>query len=277
MITTDVISIDASEPDFVKVHYVQLDDGIDMGGRLCIERESVPTVVELLHACLNTYAFPETERRCGHDTFVVYESGPEQRPITNILNRRPPDGMPHGGLSGLMMTRSAAEDLVKQLLALPAEHGDRLSQIASTLNRQLWEAASRGDGQAIGTALRQGAQVNARGQYGDSALNIAAEHGQADAVRILLTAGADIENLGGADKTPLMNAAFAGHIKVVEVLLGHGARINRDLLNTLQLKVDIFEENAEVGMVLPGVAEAWQKFLDFMIERWQEQNARSSS
>ena len=73
-----------------------------------------------------------------------------------------------------------------------------------------------------------------------------------------------------------MSAAFAGQLKVVEVLLRHGARINRDLLNTLQLKVDIFEENTEAGMVLPGVAEAWRRFLDFMVERWQAQNAQSS-
>ncbi len=277
MITTDIISIDTAEPGFVNVHYVQVDDGIDMGGWLCIEQESVPTVAELLHACLNIYAFPKTERRCGHDTFVVYESGPEQRPITNILNQRPPDGVPHSGVSGLMMTRLAAEDLVRQLLALPAGTSNGLSQITTALNQQLWAAAVGGNLDAISTALRQGADVNARSQYGDSALNMAAEHGYVDAVEVLLKAGAEIENLGGADKTPLMSAAFAGRIKVVELLLRHDARINRDLLNTLQLKVNILAENAEAGMVQPVEAEAWRRFLDFMVESWQTQNVQGAS
>jgi hypothetical protein len=114
LITHDAISVDASQPGFVNVNYLQVDDGIDMGGRLCIERESIPTVIEMLHACLTVYAFPETKCRCGHDTFRVYESGPEQHPIINILNRRP-DGVPHNGLSGLMMTKSATADLLEQL------------------------------------------------------------------------------------------------------------------------------------------------------------------
>lgn len=272
MITVDSISVDTSEPDFVNVHYVQLDDGIDMGGRLCIELKSVPTVIEMLDVCLHTYAPNQIERECGHDSLRVYESGADYQPITNILNRRP-DGVLHSGLTGLMMTRSAAEELLKQLLALSPETSIPASP---RLNQQLWEAAVEGSPNAISIALRRGAQVNAREQYGDSALNMAAERGHVDAVETLLKAGADIENLGGADKTPLMNAAFAGQIKVVNLLLRRGARINRDLINTLQLKVNILEENAESGMVFPEAVEAWQKFLDFMIERWREQNEQGS-
>jgi ankyrin repeat protein len=173
-----------------------------------------------------------------------------------------------------MMTRPAAEELLKQLLAVSPETG---VPINTRLNQQLWEAASRGSLDAITTTLRQGAQVNARGPYGDSALNMAAEGGHVDAVEFLLEASADIENQGGADKTPLMNAAFAGRIKVVDLLLRRGARINRDLLNTLQLKVNILEENAEAGMILPAAVEAWRRFLDFMIERWREQSGLGSS
>ena len=273
MITVDSISVDTSEPDFVNVSYVQLDDGIDMGGRLCLELESVPTMLEMLYACLNIRDSNSSERQCGYDSFRVYQSGAEQQPITNILNRRP-DGAPHGGLTGLMLTRPAAEELLKQLLAVSPEAG---APIIAKLNQQLWAAASQGSLDVIKSTLRQGAQVNARGQYGDSALNMAAEGGHVDAVEFLLAASADVENLGGADKTPLMNAAFAGRIKVVEVLLRQGARINRDLLNTLQLKVNILEENAESGMVLPAAVEAWRGFLDFMIERWREQNELDSS
>ena len=139
-------------------------------------------------------------------------------------------------------------------------------------DQQLWQAANAGDLAAVNAALEQGADVNARGDYGDAALNLAAEYGHLEVVERLLAAGADIENLGGAAKTPLMNATFAGQTKVVQRLLDKGARINRDLLSSLQLKVSILEENAEEGMVLPAAAEAWRGFLDFMIAAWREQN-----
>ena len=141
-----------------------------------------------------------------------------------------------------------------------------------TLDQQLWQAARKGILSAVDEALTQGADVNARGDFGDTALNLAAEAGHADIVERLLEAGADIENLGGADKTPLMNATFAGNVKIVEVLLDRGARISYDLLSSLQMKVSILEENAEAGMVNPAAVEAWQGFLKFMVETWQEQN-----
>lgn len=117
LISKESLSVDASEPGFISVHYVQLDDGLDMGGKLLLERKSVPLIVALLHASLNIYPFRGVECRCGEDAFRVYGSGSDQQPIINILNRRP-DGLPHGGLTGLMMTTAAAEALFEQLCAL---------------------------------------------------------------------------------------------------------------------------------------------------------------
>jgi hypothetical protein len=111
------VSVDTSEPGFISVNYVQLDDGLDMGGRLLLERKSVPLIVALLHACLNVDAFPGVECQCGDDALRVYGSGSDQQPIINILNRRS-DGVPHGGLTGLMMTVPATEALFEQLREL---------------------------------------------------------------------------------------------------------------------------------------------------------------
>jgi hypothetical protein len=115
--SVESVSVDASEPGFISVHYVQPDDGLDMGGRLSLERKSVPLIMALLYACLNVHAFPGVECQCGDDAFRVYGSGSDQQPIINILNRRP-DGALHGGLTGLMMTTPAAEALFEQLGAL---------------------------------------------------------------------------------------------------------------------------------------------------------------
>ena len=139
----------------------------------------------------------------------------------------------------------------------------------------LRNAAAAGDADAVLAALKAGAGVNARGEYGDTALNLAAENGHDGVVSVLLGAGADIENLGGADKTPLMNAAFAGHVGIVRRLLARGARISDDLLSSLQTKVSILEENAEGGMVRPEAAESWRTFLDAMIAERRKQDGGS--
>lgn len=141
-----------------------------------------------------------------------------------------------------------------------------------SLEQQLWHAAAAGDMEAVQAALTQGAPVDARDTYGDTALNRAAEGGHLAVVTHLLAAGADLENLGGAAKTPLMNAAFAGQTRVVQFLLDQGARVNTDLLASLQLKVNILFENAEAGQVNPAAAEAWQRFLDHLVRVWEAQN-----
>src|SRR5205085_3945393 len=51
----------------------------------------------------------------------------------------------------------------------------------------------------------------------------------------------------------------------VRLLLAHGARVSNDLLSSVQLKVDILEENAEAGMVYPEAAASWRAFLDFLV------------
>jgi ankyrin repeat protein len=137
--------------------------------------------------------------------------------------------------------------------------------MTTEVNPQLLQAASAGDLNGVAEALANGADVNARRQFGDTALNEAAEYGHLEVVQRLVEAGADIENVGGADKTPIMNAAFAGHVAVVRFLLEKGARVNDDLLASVQLKVNILAENAEGGMVNPEAVEAWQRFLDFLI------------
>jgi hypothetical protein len=143
----------------------------------------------------------------------------------------------------------------------------------STPGRELLAAARKGDIEAVRRALTAGADLNARGEYGDTALNIAAEAGKPDIVELLIQSGANIENPGGADKTPLMNAAFAGHIPVVRLLLAAGARIGNDLLDSVAMKVSILEENEEAGMVRPEAVTAWRRFLEALVEERAKQDA----
>jgi ankyrin repeat protein len=144
--------------------------------------------------------------------------------------------------------------------------------MSQTLADTLPNAAAAGDGESVLAALTAGADVNGRGEYGDTALNLAAESGHDGVVANLLGAGANIENKGGADKTPIMNAAFAGHVSLVRLLIARGARINDDLINSVAMKVSILEENAENGMVRSEAALAWQGFLEFPIAEHRRQD-----
>ena len=148
--------------------------------------------------------------------------------------------------------------------------------MSETPAEKLRQAVASGDAEAVRAALAEGADVNARGDYGDAALNIAAEQGHEGLVTSLLASGADIETVGGADKTPIMNAAFAGHVNIVRVLLAKGARVSDDLLNSIATKIAILEENAENGMVRPDAVGAWRNFLDALIAERKKQDQRAT-
>jgi hypothetical protein len=141
----------------------------------------------------------------------------------------------------------------------------------SVADEQLLKAAAAGDLSAVEQALTDGADVNARGPYNDTALNVACTWGHTEVVKRLLGVGAGIENKGGADLTPLMNAASRGHFEIVQLLLQKGARVSDDLLSIIQTKVNILEENAEAGMVRREGVEAWKSCQQFLLtERYRQ-------
>ena len=141
-------------------------------------------------------------------------------------------------------------------------------------DKALLEAARNGDFEGVKMSLKAGADINAKEEYGDTALNLCAENGHLDIVKYLAESGADIENLGGAAKTPVMNAAFAGHAEIVMFLISKGALISNDLLSSVQMKVNILEENAEAGMVKPEGVTAWKEFLNYLISEREKQDAK---
>jgi ankyrin repeat protein len=137
---------------------------------------------------------------------------------------------------------------------------------------QLLKAASSGDLAAVSEALGRGANVNAKDEYNNTALNWAALWGYGDVAERLLEAGADIENKGsGGGMTPLANAASRGHFKVAQMLLDRGARVTDDVLSILRTKVDILEENREAGMVTDQNVAIWRRVLELFITQRSNQ------
>lgn len=92
------------------------------------------------------------------------------------------------------------------------------------LDAELWRVAESGDVDELARVFASGANVNARTEYGMTALMKAAYHGHTVMVRALLERGAD-PNLVRHDKfTALALAAFFGHTETVKILIEHGAR-----------------------------------------------------
>ena len=88
----------------------------------------------------------------------------------------------------------------------------------------LWRVAETGDVAELARILPRVSNVNARNQYGMTALMRAAYHGHDRMVRALLDHGAD-PNLTRNDKfTALALAAFFGHKETVRILIEHGAK-----------------------------------------------------
>ena len=87
-------------------------------------------------------------------------------------------------------------------------------------------ASINGNRAMVELLLSRGADVNAKGGAGDTALHQAALHGYQAVAEVLLANHADVNapNVGGS--TPLFSAASSGQLKIVQMLLAAGANSN---------------------------------------------------
>jgi len=101
-----------------------------------------------------------------------------------------------------------------------------LALAACDKNTPLMDKVVAGDKAAVSELIAKGADVNAKNNYGWTALSHAARAGNAQLVKLLLEHGADVNSRDQSGWTPLMRAAMKGHVDVVRVLLEHGAEVN---------------------------------------------------
>ncbi|MBN1253589.1 MAG: ankyrin repeat domain-containing protein [Bacteroidales bacterium] len=139
--------------------------------------------------------------------------------------------------------------------------------------KHLLDGAYNGISQIVKTSLDLQTNIETKDDFGDTALNKACDQGHFDIVKLLIERGANINNLGGADLSPIMNAATNGYFEITQYLIEKGAEISNDLLSAIQMKVNILEENAEMGMVNPEGAKAWKQFLEYLISKRKEQES----
>ncbi|UCF80045.1 MAG: ankyrin repeat domain-containing protein [Acidobacteriota bacterium] len=93
-------------------------------------------------------------------------------------------------------------------------------------NPDLLEAAQAGNTAEVEQLLEQGADVNAKDEYGGTALMWAARKGHTEMVNALIDAGADVNAKMKGGWTALMFAAGEGYTGIVEILIGKGADVN---------------------------------------------------
>jgi len=93
-------------------------------------------------------------------------------------------------------------------------------------NHDFVKAVKSGDLEGIKTALDNGANVNMKDDYGDTALIRASDRGKIDMARLLLDYGADVNVRGYRGDTPLMLVSREGYYSMVKLFLDHGADVN---------------------------------------------------
>jgi ankyrin repeat protein len=89
----------------------------------------------------------------------------------------------------------------------------------------IW-AAYNNDAELVERLLAAGADANAKNEFGSSAIGEAAIGGYADVIAALLEGGADANLPNPEGETPLMAVARTGHVEAATLLLDAGADVN---------------------------------------------------
>jgi ankyrin repeat protein len=126
-----------------------------------------------------------------------------------------------GGRSALIIAaRKGASELVRLLV----ERGCDVDQAPGNYGTTaLMVAAGNGDIRSIGILLSKRADPNRRNAAGQTALFFASPDDCEPIVALLCGAGADLNSRDNSGETPLMRAVYSHHERLVRVLLDRGA------------------------------------------------------
>lgn len=99
------------------------------------------------------------------------------------------------------------------------------SPVQSALNRDLRDAALRGDSAVIARLIAAGADPEARDDRGRTALLIATDGNRIAAARVLMSAGADVNAQDDVLDSPYLLAGARGYVEILRLALDNGADV----------------------------------------------------
>ena len=130
---------------------------------------------------------------------------------------------------------------------------------------------------------KKGVDINAKGNYGWTALIYASVNGSLDIVKNLIKQGADINAQDDYDGTALMYASRRGYFRIIEYLIKNGADVNikNNKNETALIKVIIscirtFEENKENMIKKNAALNRCLKIVKCLIENSADVNIKNN-
>ncbi|KAG7376382.1 hypothetical protein PHYPSEUDO_013650 [Phytophthora pseudosyringae] len=112
----------------------------------------------------------------------------------------------------------------------------------------LRDAALTGNATAVKALIEQGANVNAKDEFGGTTLALIARKGHLEMVQCLVKSSAGVNTKDKYGLTPLLLAAHYGHLKVLQYLMESGADVN--IVNLTQAMSAAESEHLEVAEFL---------------------------
>jgi len=94
------------------------------------------------------------------------------------------------------------------------------------VHETLRDAAEKGDLADVKRHLKLGEDVNAKDNFGETPLFLAAFNGHKDVAELMIAKGAAVNVKAKNNATPLHYAAMQGHAAVAELLIAKGADVN---------------------------------------------------
>jgi ankyrin repeat protein len=104
-----------------------------------------------------------------------------------------------------------------------APSGPSMAQQANEAERELIQAAERGELVVVRKLVQQGARLNARDQRGRTALLAATQRNEIEVARFLIREGADVNAKDFAHDTPFLVASAEGRVEILKMALAADA------------------------------------------------------
>jgi hypothetical protein len=120
------------------------------------------------------------------------------------------------------LAASAALGVTACSVSVPPSPSSEESSVTEA-TRDLLSAAGAGDAAAITAALEAGADIEARGEGGMTALVTATKANHIDAARALIEAGADVNAKDDIQDSAYLYAGARGHDEILRLTLDNGA------------------------------------------------------